>query len=705
MEGADRLPILGLDVPAVLTYLEQSAGHGLDDDGLEVARVVWRETEGNSFFVAEVVRHLIESGVFQRTDGRWRLTTSIEELGIPEGVRDVVGRRLARLSEDTNRVLACASVVGVEFDAAVVQLAGGFTEEVVLTAVEEAMAVRLVHEVTDPDATHAFSHGLVRATLYDELSTARRASLHRHVAEALETAHVGDLDDYLPALAHHYTQVAAPAADAAKAVEYSARAGNRALEVLAHDEAAEYFRQALELLTATSGDRGKRLDLLLALGEAQRRAGDAGHRQTLLDAAGLAEECGNVEAMARAALANNRGFWSVTGTVDAERVAALEAALDRCDAGDSADRARLMASLAVELQYSGQRDRRRSLSDGALTMARRLADPDALAHVLLARCSAIWEPSTAWEQIENTAELVAVAERLGDPALLVWAHIWRCIFATAVADMPEARRSLDVVCGTGRELGQPSLSWVAGYLTGGHLILAGRLDEAEQLAVQTRELGIAAGQPDAGAYFGGQRFQIRLEQGRLAELVEHLAAGVQRSASTLRRLLLALAYCETGRHDEARVVFQPLVEPLCAAPVDAGWFEAMAIGSMVCAHLHMDSLAGRLADLLTPHTGQVVGGGSYWVRSVDHCIGLLQATVGRFDDADAHFAAAAAIEERIGAPAWLARTQLEWARMLLTGDAPEDAHRATELLGRALATARELRMPHIQGRAAELLRA
>ncbi|MCA1841808.1 MAG: AAA family ATPase, partial [Actinobacteria bacterium] len=703
LEGAERLPILGLDVPAVLAYLEHSVGHGLDDAG-ELARAVWRETEGNAFFVSELIRHLVESGVFEQRAGHWMLATPIEELGIPEGVRDVVGRRLARLTEETNRVLACASVIGVEFDAALVQLVGGFSEDAALTAVEEAVDSRLVHEVAGPVPAHRFSHSLVRATLYDELSAARRMSLHRKVAEALETCHAGDMDDHLPALAYHYARAAAPAAEVTKAVDFAARAGNRALVLLAHDEAAEYFRQALELLDATPEHDGKRLDLLISLGEAQRRAGDAGHRQTLLQAAGLAGQRGDADALARAALLNNRGFWSATGTVDAERVAALEAALDQCDPGDSSQRARLLANLAVELQYSGERDRRRFLSDVALAMAHRLGDPATLADVILGRCSAIWEPATAQERLDNTVELIDVCEGLGDPAVPAWAHVWRCIFATGVADMSEAVCSLEALRASARELGQPSLSWVAGYLTVGHLIMAGRLEEAESSAVETRQLGKGAGQPDADLFFGGQRYQIRLEQGRLSELVERLAGGLAHSDSALRRMLLALAYCELGRDDDAWAVFEPLAGSLADAPIDALWLELIGVSSMVCAHLRILPLASRLAELLTPYSGQIVGGGAHWVRSVDYCVGLLHATLGRFDEAEKHFAAAAVTEERIGAPAWLARTRLEWAWMLLVRDEPGDLTRAGDLLNRALATARELGIATVERRASKLLR-
>jgi len=245
---------------------------------------------------------------------------------------------------------------------------------------------------------------------------------------------------------------------------------------------------------------------------------------------------------------------------------------------------------------------------------------------------------------------------------------------------------------------------VAGYLSVGHLIMAGRLDEAESLAVETREIGKSAGQPDAGLFFGGQRYHIRLEQGRLDELVDHMAGGLAHSQSALRRMLLALAYCELGRDDAARAEFEPLAGSLPHAPVDALWLELMAVGSMVCAHLRILPLAGRLADLLAPYAGQIVGGGSSWVRTVDYCVGLLHSTMGHFDEAERHFAAAAATEERIGAPAWLARTRLEWAWMLVVRDAPGDLRRATDLLNLALATARGLGIATVERRAAALLR-
>ena len=112
-----------------------------------------------------------------------------------------------------------------------------------------------------------------------------------------------------------------------KAIRYHAQAGDAALDQLDSDQAADYFRQALLLLERvgpSTESRSLRADLLCSLGEAQRRADWPEYRQTLLDAADLALELGDTDRLARAALANSRGFFSVTWGVDAERERVME---------------------------------------------------------------------------------------------------------------------------------------------------------------------------------------------------------------------------------------------------------------------------------------------------------------------------------------------------------------------------------------------
>src|SRR5688500_1595296 len=272
----------------------------------------------------------------------------------------------------------------------------------VLGARDEAIAARLVVET--PALRNRFSHALVRATLYDELSAARRVALHRKVAEAIEAIHGERLDDHLPALAYHWARAAAPAAETSRAVEYARRAGDRALTQFANDEAAGYFREALELLEVAGGADvdPRRLRLLISLGEAQRRAGDVAHREILLRACELARQLGDADALAEAALANTRGYIaSVAGAVDEDRVAALEAAVLALPSDDSAIRARLLCTLGLELSFAGAWERRVALSDEAVAMARRVGHAEALADVLMARCTSTLRPDALRRRSEE----------------------------------------------------------------------------------------------------------------------------------------------------------------------------------------------------------------------------------------------------------------------------------------------------------------
>src|SRR5205814_6359245 len=117
-----------------------------DDRVHAVARAVWSETEGNPFFVREVMRSLVETGaVFQR-DGRWTSDLAVDDLPIPEGVREVIGRRLGRLSEQANLVLSVASVVGAEVDLDLLVAVTGLDEDAVVDALDAAVHAHLIDE-------------------------------------------------------------------------------------------------------------------------------------------------------------------------------------------------------------------------------------------------------------------------------------------------------------------------------------------------------------------------------------------------------------------------------------------------------------------------------------------------------------------------------------------------------------------------------
>jgi class 3 adenylate cyclase/tetratricopeptide (TPR) repeat protein len=706
VEGVARFPLTGLDQAAVAAFIEAAAGHVLTEEVGALPRTVWAETEGNPFFVAEVLRLLVETGGIEYREGRWFINGPVEELGIPEGVRDVVGRRLSRLSESADRALAVASVVGLEFEEAVVRTAGDLTEDTLLSALEEAASARLLMEVAG--ARYRFSHALVRATLYDELTGARRVALHRRVAQAIEVLHANALDDHLSALAHHWARAAAPAAETARAVEYATRAGDRALSQLANDEAVSYYRQALELLRVGEApvDEAQRIELLIALGEAERRGGDPSHRSTLLEAAHAARARGDADALARAALANTRGaMYAPPGEPDRERMAVLEQALEGTGTADSPLRARLLATLGLELTW-GERERRVGLSDEALVVARRLGDPPTLADVLLARYYAITSPETHRERMANTDELLALAVHLGDPAIHSRALALRFRVVIEEGDVEEADRCLKANERLTDSLHQPTLRWFVALQRAGRTLLAGGIDEGERLVFEAFRIGEASGQPDASLLFLWQLFSVRLEQDRLGELVEDLRREVEEIPKLVgTRGLLALAHAELNQADEAREALRPVsASGFARLARDTIWLRAVTESAAACARIGEAGWAADLHGLLSPYgdlfptacLGTATG-------SVAYYLGLLASTLERFDEAEERFSAAEVIHVRIGAPTWLARTRLEWARMLLARRQPGDDERARDLLGQALATARELGLANVERRAVELL--
>jgi class 3 adenylate cyclase len=353
-QGVERIKLTGLDSEDVLALMEAAAGHELDEDGRALAQEITRETAGNPFFAGELLRNLTESGaIVQEDGGRWHLTGDLAELGLPQSVREVIGRRVARLGSDARTALSAAAVIGRDFDLDLLLAVVDLPQPRLLDLLAEGVAASLLQESRDRVGRFTLTHALVEHTLYEDLGATRRAVLHRQVAEALEEQCGDEPGERLGELAAHWA-TAVVSTDAAKALRYAQLAAERALEQLAPDEAARWYEQALELhAQALSGDRSLRCELLIGLGEAQRQVGNPEHRQTLLDADRLAQDLGDADRLARAVLASTRGFSSSIGAVDEERVQALEAAAQALPESDPR-RARVLALLASELHWSGE---------------------------------------------------------------------------------------------------------------------------------------------------------------------------------------------------------------------------------------------------------------------------------------------------------------------------------------------------------------
>jgi DNA-binding SARP family transcriptional activator/tetratricopeptide (TPR) repeat protein len=700
--GVERIELGGLSDADIVSLLDAVSGHPLDGEGVALAHTLSRETDGNPFFAGEIWQHLIETGeVYRRGDGRWMAGVDLRAPGkLPTSVREVIGRRIARLGEEPARTLEAAAVIGREFDLDLLARVAGQAEDHLIDVLDGAMRAALVSDAPERPGRLSFSHALVEHTLYDGIAPTRRQRLHGRIAASLEDLCAGDPGERLGELAYHWTQASTPA-DAPRAIDYALRAADDAVDRLAPDEAIRWYRKALELLDRhRARDETTRCHALIRLGFAQRHAGDPEYRQTLLDAAHLAERLGNTTLLVRAALEASARGMAGGHRVDEDRVRVLEAAVEATTGGESPERAMLLAHLGSELHWVDPQ-RAVALSDEALAVARRLGDDLALWSALGARAMTIWSPATLDERSAHAREQRQVAERLGNPYFRD-AAAGRLIMAAAErGDLDEVDEHLDTLTRSVAETDLRSNRQESAGHSSWRRLLAGDIAGAERAAEEARRIGADW----SLAFHTAQLYEIRRAQGRLGEIVELLEQAVATNPNMpFWRAKLVNALCELERIDDALIVFEPLVvRGFHDLPFDATWLSTMASCAETAARLQLHEASAALVELLAPWRDRFVSMGITCSGSIARPLGLVLAAANRLDEADHAFAEAAAIHERIEAPIELARTHINWAHMLATRKRPGDTEKARGLLEAALETADRLGLGTVERDARELL--
>ena len=281
VEGVERLALHGLGVDEVAEMMAAAAGHEIGAVGLQLAQEVTQETDGNPFFVAEVLRHLIESGaIAQSPDGRWVLRSSIADLGLPQSVREVVCRRVERLGEQSQQILTMAAVIGRTFDVELLDLLVDGDEEELLDALDAGVRASLLMESPERVGRFSFAHALIDHALYDTLGAMRRGRLHRRVAEALEqlcgeepgerlvaelSEAVGSAGGSAAILAYHWRE----AGYSDQTVHYLLMAAERAGNGCAEAEAVILYNQALGLIPEDDARRRRDVQLKRAIAYAR----------------------------------------------------------------------------------------------------------------------------------------------------------------------------------------------------------------------------------------------------------------------------------------------------------------------------------------------------------------------------------------------------------------------------------------------------
>ena len=433
--------------------------------------------------------------------------------------------------------------------------------------------------------------------------------------------------------------------------------------------------------------------MLLALGEAQARQGDdARAKATFLYAADVARAAGESELLARATAGyGGRFLWS-HGLTDDRLVPLLEEGISVVGTADSALRVRLLSRLAAALRHGPTRARREVLMEEAIQMARRIGDPVTIASALTAAESALHAPHTVHARLANAGEIVELATLAGDRERLFDGHEHAFWASWEVGDPDRRARELAAMTRVANELRQPAQLWM---LSAAHATLAlaqGRFDEAPALMRRAAEIGGPALAWNAGAARILQRFLLCCARGGLDAYLAEVRDDEPAFPSPLvHRSVLAYAYARLGRVEEAApLVAEITSHDLADWHVDEQWFVSICLLAETCALLGRRRARGRPvrpAGRRTRSTPRWPFRRWRWTRR-RRPLGILAVLLERYEAAEAHFQAAAAMNERMGARPWLAHTWSEHARLLARlGDA-----RATELQGQAEAIYRELGM-------------
>ncbi len=693
--AVERVLLRGLDEPETGALLEDRAAH---DVPAGFVHALHAETAGNPFFVEEVLRHLAETGALRREAGRWTSDRRIEDLGIPEGVREVVGRRLSRLSEVANQALGVAAVVGRDFDAPTIESAGGPTGDALLDALDEAARAQLIQEVAGASGRYAFAHALVRQTLYEELGTTRRVRLHWRIGDALEKRFASAPDEQQSAIAHHLCE-GALAGDPLRAVDASLRAARRAETLVAHEEVIAHARRAVALLDQAGLDEPeRRYELLMVLGEALLNLAGEDFKSTFLEAAAIARRQGWGEREARSVIGATAWFEiEAQGAYGQRRE--VEQALAAIPAVDGLERCALLARLVVILSWSVNPAEVQALANETLAMARRLREPEVLAMALGAKFVAI-QPSAGIEELDALVrEHLEVVQRSGRPRLVTLAARNLALVSLRCGDRQAFDQNRDAYReATKRARTKASFEFTFEAMDA---LASGRFAEARAAAAYFRDTRTTA------LPFHAVVIAARLEEGRLAQVaesVESFAAGMPGWAQAYR-CVAASARAALGQLDRARTLFDELAhDDFSALWRDWGWPLSLRHLAETCALIGSESGARQLEPHIASHSGLllVAFGMTLAEGAADRALGQVLATQGRLDEALDCYARALALEEGFGATALAARTRYWWARALLERGAPGDAERARTLISECVATTSTLGMMHLESSARSL---
>ena len=677
----ERLPLRGLTEADVARFIKESIGLVPPRD---LVRAVYRQADGNPLFMTEVVRLLLEEGGLTPERMRSHEGWSVR---IPEGIRQVIGRRLKRLSEHCRGVLTIGSVIGREFGFHLLhELTDEISEERVLELLDEAVAARIIDELPGAVGRYQFTHTLIQETLADELSRTGRARLHARVAQAFEELYGFEAEAHAAELAHHFGE-AEVLLGPEKLIRYSLLAGEAALATHAYEQALTHFERAHAAKDGRPVD-DEAAAILFGLGRAQLATLEGHERERGLATMDRAFDyyvaVGDLE---RAVAVATHPPPSFIGVLAKSQMPARALGLvphDSHEAGLLLGAYGWFAGVG-EADY----DTATGAFEGALSLARTYGDLS-LETRTLARAAYVDSFHVRWPECrEKALRAVELAVRSDDLQSEAIARTTAARVFTVTAEPVQA--ALQAAAGLARAEKLRDRWWLSTARFNAELLSAFR---GEWRAARDL-LGPALDAQPRDPRHVGLHAWVECELGNFEEAAayaERLLEGIRSfpppgptAEYSVAAGYLALIGRIAGRHDFL-VTAKEAAEAVLSTPriVPSLTTLARAGAALVATQLKDSVVARALYATLEEQTGVAI---PLTPLTADRVLALLAMTSGRLDAAIAHFEDALAFCERGGYNPEYAWTAHEYAATLRKRSDTGDKQRAAALNERALAIA------------------
>ena len=699
---AQRLNLQRLPKEGVASMLAALGGPSPPD---VLVGAIYRETEGNPFFVEEVFQHLEEQGVVHGEDGSWRSDLDLEDLDVPEGVRLVIGRRLERVSADSRKVLTFGAVVGRGFSLDLLEAVGDVTGDALLTALEEAETNHLIVPMSGRAPRWEFSHALIRQTLAAGLSLPRRQRLHLKVADAIERAAGSNAERHASDLAHHLFQ-AGTAADPVRTLRYLTLAGEMALEQAAAREAMVCFDRGLALLSPD--DRQARADLLFKSGQAARSDGTwevaLSRWQEALDlyeTLAQGETCAHICSLM---------VFTFTYLQEWDRALELAPQALRMAIPGAPEEGRLLSVAGAAYANSGDNEQGDECFTRSVRIAEALGDPRVLGQVLFDQLAPRWGYLRIPEMASAGERSVDLVRSVGDLWMLSDGLSLTAIACLDLGRLSDVERIVEEYAPLAERVGNFMALLLLKQTTGPRdLLVAGDLDGFERSAREHRAINDRAGFPWANlshtflglaAMWKGRRVDALAESQQAVEA--ELPGGPWRGVSCG-----GLFLCRAFFGDGAAVsqLTEDDLLPYPGQPNTIGRWHYLQCAVNGLALLGRREEAGELYPLTAAclDTGALLI--NYSFELIQKTAGIAAACGGRWQEAQHHFETA--LRQAHELPHKIAQPEVRrwYAQMLLDRNASGDCDKARTMLGEAVDMYQQIGMPRHIEMAKEMLHA